>query len=198
MSSVLYQPYDGSDGLQSQGSELLAWKEGQNVGSAPLPQDEDMQMLLWNFRAVDLLPDIDFTLVPEKITADLELDLVRIYEGTLLGSGALQGGLFDGSEFQWRAEYGQEDTFMEEGPRHMRPWAGEEELGFGWRIYLPEKLYEDSDFAFRQRIGLSIEAFLYALASHREIPIPYLRRIDNVFSSKKPVWRTGPPRILYF
>ena len=198
MSSVLYQPYDGSDGLQSQGGELLAWREGERVGASPLPSDEDMQMLLWNFRVLDLLPDLDFTLVPEKITADLELDLVRIYEGTLLGAGSLQGGSLDGSEFQWRAEYGQEDTFMEEGSFQMRPWAEEEELGFGWRIYLPQKLYEDSDFAFRQRIGLSVESFLYALASRREIPIPYLRRVDNVFSSSKPVWRTGPPRILYF
>lgn len=196
MTSVLYQPYDGADGLQSKGDELVAWSGGTEVGRSPLDQSEDIQGLLRDFRAVDIFPGLQFTLVPEEIVADIELDLKSLAGGILLGEAAFLDSRFQGSGFYWEAEYARGEAFLQRSPEGTRPWAAEEEVGYGWNIFLPEDIYEDLDFVFRQRIALAIEAFLYALASRQEIPIPYLRRVTNIFSASDPAWRQGVPRIL--
>lgn len=196
--TVVYQPFDGSDGLQSQENQLLAWSEGEEVARGGLSRDEDMQSLLWSFRAADLLPEINFSLTPREVVSDLELDLTKIYEGTLIGSGDFVDGDLEGMSFRWRAQYVQEDIFTFSSPPGTRPWEQEEERGFGWQIFLPTRMYEEHDFVLLQRVGLGIESFLYALASRRDIAVPYRCRIRNSFSATNPAWRVGPPQIIPF
>lgn len=196
MSTVLYRPYDGSDGLQSRGAELVAWSGGEEVGRASLAEEEDIQFLLSDFRVADLFPDLQFTLVPEEIVADLELDLDRLVGGVLLGEGRFLDSDFADRIFYWEAEYSRGKEFLLPAPDGTRPWAAEEERGYGWNIFLPDSVWSDVDFVFRQRLSLAIEAFLYALASRQEIPIPYLRRVSNVFSAENPAWRHNIPRVI--
>jgi hypothetical protein len=196
VNTVLYQPYDGSDGLQSRGDEIVAWSAGAEVARAPLSREKDIQVLLSDFDAVDLFPDLQFTVSPEEIVADLELDLKRLVGGVLLGEATFLDSRLADNSFYWEAEYSRGEEFLLPAPPGSRPWADAEEMGYGWKIFLPETVLDAVDSVFHQRIGLAIEAFLYALASRQEIPIPYLRRVSNIFSASNPAWKHNIPHIL--
>jgi hypothetical protein len=189
--TVIYQPFDGNDGLQVIDDQLIAWREGQEVARTEISTDEDLPRLLLDFRVPELMSELEFTLVPEARQIDLEIDMKYQIGSALTGTIT-----YDGVSGPWEARCVKGADFIEaELPEGARPWARDEEPGVGWEITLPPEFSRSPDTVLAQRVALAIEAFLYALTDGREISLPYLRRVSNVFSASAPTWRDPVPMV---
>lgn len=189
--TVIYKPYDGSDGLQVINGKLIAWRDGNEAGSAPVSADEDLPRLLLDFRVPELLPELEFTMGPEALTIDLELDIRFEVEGMIIGSLT-----YDGERVPWEARCQKGEEFLRRDlPAEARPWAANDNPGEGWSISLPGDFCRSPDTVLCQRVALAIEAFLYRLAGGDEVPLPYLVRVSNVFSADRPTWAAPLPRV---
>ena len=189
--TVIYKPYDGSDGLQVVDEKLRAWKEGEVVSETPVPADEDLPRLLLDFRAPELLPDVEFTMVPEAQSLDIQIDVEMEIDRVVIGTLRI-----DGEMVPWEARCDKGSDFLRtDFPAEARPWTAEDEPGTGWTISLTSEFSRSPDTVLCQRIALAIEAVLYGIAAGREIPIPYSCRISNVFSAGNPTWSAPLPRV---
>ena len=193
MRPIPYRPLDpeGQSGLEVSAGELRAWRDGRVVASARVGEAEKLEALLSGYRAVELLRGCEFSLSGRRV--ELDLTLTVLFGEQKRVHGAVEGG---GMRGWWEAARRGDNAFLlqERLPEGARPWARGEERGYGWVIGLPAFLYE-TDRVLRQRAGLAVEAFLYALAKGREISIPYRRRITNVFSAESPTWDVPLPLV---
>jgi len=192
-SPVPYRPAEAPErsGLELSAGELRAWRDGELVAQAQVGEDLELAQLLDGYRAVSLLPGCEFSLDGSRRELDVTISL--LYNEMRRVTGAVESG---GMRGWWEAMRLGDNAFLlqERLPRNARPWARDEERGYGWEIGLPGFLYE-TDRVLRQRAGLAIEAFLYALKSGREISVPYRRRITNVFSASEPTWDEPLPLV---
>jgi hypothetical protein len=188
---VSYKAYDGSNGLQVKDDTLYAWVDGKKVGEVALDKSEDLETLLLTYKVPALLPDLQFSLSGKEEEIDIELEINFQLGKSLFGTASFQ----DAVGF-WEAErVGSETLARGHVPDGERPWVEEEENGFGWEITLPRLLMENPDPVIRKRAALSIEAMIYFIAAGRRIPLPYGRRISNVFSAKEPMWPDNIPLV---
>lgn len=186
---VPYKAYDGNEGLQVKDNTLFAWVDSKRVAEAPLKDNEDLETLLLTYRVPTLLPELEFSLSGKEEEIDLELEINFQLGKSLFGTASFQ----DDVGF-WEAErVGSETLARGNVPKGQRPWAKEEDKGFGWEITLPKLLSDNPDPVIRKRAALAIEAMIYFIAAGRRIPLPYGRRISNVFSAENPMWPDNIP-----
>lgn len=192
---VAYRPLDGDrrDGLRISGGRLEAYRDGELVGAAQVSSSDSLEELLSSYRVPEMLSDLEFS--TDGSARDVEVELEVDFT---LGASALGSIKIDGERGLWEASRVGSNDLADPSlvPAGARPWAADEALpGHGWQIRLPAEARVSSDPTFRRRVALTIEAFLYALSSGREIQIPYRRRFSTVFSAADPMWAANVPPI---
>jgi hypothetical protein len=188
MTPVSYQPFDGRDGLQVAEDRVHVYQDGQVVAEAET--DMSLEELLNSYRILSLCPDLSFVRGEvREFKVDITLDFSLI--GELFGTIVING-----ERALWRAECVSFGDFSGNGkiPDSERGWISAGETT-GWQFYLPPAFIIDPDPAVVRRLALSLEAFVYALGSEREISVPYSRSFDNIISAQKPMWAINLPRI---
>lgn len=196
MSVVLYRPVDEqlTDGLELADGKLRAYRSGEVVGETDAPAGASLGELLGSYRAVELLPGLEFSRDGERREIDVEISLDFSMPLLVMGAMTDRDNQIRGV---WQATRVGSNDFLrqEELPEGARPWAKQEKRGYGWEITLPAFIAAVKDPVFRQRGALAVEALIYAIVQGREIGLPYRRRISNVFSAQRPTWNVPLPMI---
>jgi len=186
---VLYQPGDGKNGLSLDGATLRAWQDGTIVGEAEATHD--LETLLELYLVPGLLPDLSFAYGSAR---ELELQL----DAQLPLDTSMYGHLTSAEDRgYWSADRIGNNVFLLEDrlPADARPWAKDEDRGYGWEIQLPGFLAVDLDPILRRRAALFIEEALYGMTAGRIDDHFYQRKIDNIFSATEPMWPVPLPVI---
>jgi len=196
VSVVCYRPVDAqlTDGLELAAGKLRAYRAGDVVGEADAPAGSSLGELLGSYRAVELLPELEFSRDGTRREIDVEISLDFSLPLLVMGS---MSDISDRRRGLWQAARVGSNDFLRQDdlPAGARPWAAQEKRGYGWEIVLPAFITAVGDPVFSQRAGLAIEALIYALLQDREIDLPYRRRITNVFSAQRPTWSVPLPMI---
>lgn len=188
---ISYYPLLDGQGLAFEEDSLVAYHNGQVVGSTEVDTTADLDFLLESYMVPQLLPKLSFCYTePRRLVMSMNVDFA--VPGTLFGSYEL-----DGIRDLWRAECVRHGVFLHANavPPGVRPWANNDEPGSGWQFALPPSLRYQPDQVIIRRAAVALEAFVYSLDIGREIELPYKRAFNNIFSAEKPMWSFNLPRI---
>lgn len=191
---IAYREFDGRDGLTLTDGLLVAYRCGEEVARAEVAEDcPPLAELLERYRVPEILAAHCFAYGGERRS----LDLMASVDFPLPSSigGHLICGELDG---YWSAERRGANRFLQAArlPQAARPYAVNEERGWGWRIEIPHYVRELRDPVLRKRVGTGIERLLYRLAEDKVTELPHGFRVDNVFSVDRPMWVESLPWII--
>lgn len=171
-------------GLTADGQELHLRHRGETVDRAPFtdPAEEAINSLA----ALDLFPEQEFSFTGELIEQSVTLTVEPIIDSTAFGR--IKVGDMIGF---WSGQHKGDNVFLTKVPG--REYVSDRR-GFGWEITLPKFVFE-LDPVIVRRIALSAEELIYRLA-FGQIDAPVLnRKINNVFSAQKPIWKEPLPLV---
>jgi hypothetical protein len=190
---IAYREHDGSEGIALEGSTLTLYHDGAVVAQVEARPSAGLHELMLGYEVPGLFPAFSFCLTePQDFDAVVSVSPVGL-------SGELMGLVdVNGEEHMWVARYAKHPDFRrsaDEIPEGARPWADDSD-GQGWEFLLPAAIQTHPDVLVPKRLALLLEAFVEDVAAGRDLPIPYRRRFDNVFSVEHPAWRLNLPRLI--
>jgi len=189
---ISYQVFDGQNGLSLEEGTLSAYRNGQKVAEVSVPSSFKLSELILDYQVLALLPELDFCYTePEQFEIEVTTNPLSL-------PGEVSGLMTINGESQlWVAYYKKHPDFLrqDEVPPGQRPWA-ESHPGEGWLFMLPATWQTHPDHLVPRRLALCLESYLDDINAGRNIPLPYRRRFDNVFSASSPAWRVNLPHII--
>lgn len=192
---ISYRVFDGRDGLDIRGNELVAFFAGQPVHAVEISAAADLDLLLRTYTVPKLMPDLTFCYsrhqVFEVLIDFLDSDPVR---------QEVQGSIvFEGKRYGWSAKMRVHPDFAEEDliPEEQRSWMrrSDVEKSRGLEFYLPSVVRDHNDPVVTKRCALALAGFVGALRDGYELNLPQVRQFDNLFSSEFPMWAANLPRV---
>jgi hypothetical protein len=189
---VLYQIFDGQNGLGLEEQVLTAYINGEVKGTVDVAPDEELNQLLLDYKVLNLLPGLNFCHTkPQSFNLEITVDPFAL-PGEVTGKVVING-----DRQLWIAQYQRHPDFLlaDQVPKGQRPWA-DNHPSEGWILLLPASWQTHPDILVPRRLALALECYLDDFAAGRDMPTPYLRQFTNVFSATSPAWRVNLPHIV--
>jgi hypothetical protein len=191
---VRYQELIDGEGLAFVGNVLSAYKGGVIVAENEVAEHVSLRELMLEYLVLALLPKAVFShSQPKEFDVEITLSVLAL-PGENTGTITING-----EDEMWVARRNAHPDFRctDKVVLEGRPWAkADNSDGWGWEFLLPAFWQTYPDLLVPKRLALALEAFLDDIASGRELPNPYRRHFNNLFSAASPAWRINLPRII--
>ncbi len=180
MATVKYSPWDGQDGIRLQDGRLSAWVDGVEVASVS-SINGGLNELLDGFVVPRYFPDLNFACGdPSEMVMNVDL-----YDALVTPRNVHGVIEHDGTRFSWSA-FLANDRLTRIRTEELSPGVPRRSV-LRWVFNIPGQLTLD-DPIIEHRLMINLERLLVDLQADREVHLPLVLSISNVFDS-----RTLPP-----